>query len=44
MKAFVVEKVADRAFSCAIQEVPIPECDKDEVVIKTTCEPRVKVN
>ena len=36
MKAFVVEKVADRAFSCAIQEVPIPECDKDEVVIKTT--------
>lgn len=36
MKAFVVEKVADRAFSCAIQEVPVPECDKDEVVIKTT--------
>ena len=36
MKAFVVEKVADRAFSCAIQEVPVPECNKDEVVIKTT--------
>ncbi len=36
MKAFVVEKVADRAFSCAIQKVPVPECDKDEVVIKTT--------
>ena len=36
MKAFVVEKVADRAFSCAIQEVPVPECTKDEVVIKTT--------
>ena len=36
MKAFVVEKLADRAFSCAIQEVPVPECNKDEVVIKTT--------
>ena len=36
MKAFVVEKLADRVFSCAIQEVPVPECDKDEVVIKTT--------
>ena len=36
MKAFVVEKLADRAFSCAIQEVPVTECTKDEVVIKTT--------
>ena len=36
MKAFLVEKVADREFSGAIQEVPVPECNKDEVVIKTT--------
>lgn len=36
MKAFLVEKVAEREFSGAIQEVPVPECNKDEVVIKTT--------
>ncbi|MGP4863512.1 YhdH/YhfP family quinone oxidoreductase [Psychrobacter sp. T6-5] len=36
MKAFLVEKVADREFSGAIQEVPVPECNKDEVIIKTT--------
>lgn len=36
MKAFVVEKTAERAFSCAIQEVPVPKCNQDEIVIKTT--------
>ena len=36
MKAFLVEKVAEREFSGAIQEVPVPECNKDEVIIKTT--------
>ncbi|SJN21981.1 YhdH/YhfP family quinone oxidoreductase [Psychrobacter sp. JB385] len=36
MKAFLVEKVAEREFSSAIQEVPVPECNKNEVIIKTT--------
>jgi acrylyl-CoA reductase (NADPH) len=36
MKAFIVEKVADREFSGAIQEVPEPKCAEDEVVIKVT--------
>ena len=36
MKAFLVEKVAEREFSGAIQEVPVPECNEDEVIIKTT--------
>lgn len=36
MKAFVVEKVADREFSSAIQEVPVPKCDNDEVLIKVS--------
>ena len=36
MKAFVVEKVADREFASAIQEVAIPECNADEVLIKVS--------
>ncbi len=36
MKAFVVDKVADREFSSAIQEVSAPKCGENEIVIKTT--------
>jgi len=36
MKAFVVEKVADREFSSSIQEVSKPKCGEDEVLIKVT--------
>lgn len=36
MKAFVVEKTADREFSSDIQEISIPKCGEDEVLIKVT--------
>ena len=36
MKAFVVEKIADREFSCDIKEVSIPKCSENEIVIKVS--------
>lgn len=36
MKAFVVEKIAERAFLGAITEVPVPTCGENEVVIKVS--------
>ncbi|MGM8886820.1 YhdH/YhfP family quinone oxidoreductase [Psychrobacter sp. 1U2] len=36
MKAFVVKKSEDKNFSSSIQEVPVPKCGEDEVVIKAT--------
>jgi putative YhdH/YhfP family quinone oxidoreductase len=36
MKAFVVEKIADREFSSGIQEVSEPKCAEDEVLIKVS--------
>jgi len=36
MKAFVVEKIADKKFSSQIREVPIPKCEENEVVIKVS--------
>lgn len=36
MKAFVVEKIADREFKAEIQEIPEPKCAEDEIVIKVS--------
>jgi NADPH:quinone reductase-like Zn-dependent oxidoreductase len=36
MKAFVVEKIADREFSSGIQEVSEPKCGENEIIIKVT--------
>ncbi|WP_121627762.1 YhdH/YhfP family quinone oxidoreductase [Poseidonibacter antarcticus] len=36
MKAFVVKKIADREFEADIQEVEIPKCADDEIVIKVS--------
>lgn len=36
MKAFVVEKIADKEFSADVREVSAPVCGEDEVVIKVT--------
>ncbi|APW64359.1 oxidoreductase [Poseidonibacter parvus] len=36
MKAFVVEKIADREFKADIQEVSMPKCENDEVIIKVS--------
>ncbi|MEN2750923.1 YhdH/YhfP family quinone oxidoreductase [Psychrobacter sp. FBL11] len=36
MKAFVVEKSEDKTFSSSIQEVLVPQCGEDDVVIKAT--------
>ncbi|MGM8872537.1 YhdH/YhfP family quinone oxidoreductase [Psychrobacter sp. 2Y5] len=36
MKAFVVKKSEDKKFSSSIQEVPVPQCGENEVVIKAT--------
>ena len=36
MKAFVVEKIADKKFSSQIREVPIPKCEENEVIIKVS--------
>jgi len=36
MKAFVVEKIADKEFSSDVREVSIPKCEENEVVIKVT--------
>ena len=36
MKAFVVEKIADKKFSAQIREVQIPKCEENEVVIKVS--------
>ena len=36
MKALVVEKVADREFKADIQEISMPKCEKDEVIIKVS--------
>ncbi len=36
MRAFVVEKIADKEFSADIREVSVPVCGENEVVIKVT--------
>lgn len=36
MKALVVEKIADREFRADIQEISMPKCEKDEVIIKVS--------
>lgn len=36
MKAFVVEKVEDKNFSCGIQDIPNPIIEDNEVLIKAT--------
>ena len=36
MKAFVVEKIADKEYSSDVREVSIPKCEENEVVIKVT--------
>jgi len=36
MKAYVVEKIADKKFTSSVQEVDIPKIKKNEVLIKTT--------
>jgi len=36
MKAFVVEKIGDREFASDIQDVPMPKCGENEVLIKVT--------
>lgn len=36
MRAFVVEKVADKEFSADVREISAPVCGEDEVVIKVT--------
>ncbi len=36
MKAFVVEKIADREFASDIKEVSMPKCDENEVLIKVS--------
>ena len=36
MKAFLVEKTADKEFVSDVKEVPIPKCAENEVVIKVT--------
>lgn len=36
MKAFVVEKIADKEFSADVREVSIPKCEENEVVIKVS--------
>ena len=38
MKAYIVEKVADKKFESGIQEIDIPEIEENEVLIKTTLE------
>ena len=36
MKAFVVEKIADREFAADIQEISVPKCEENEVLIKVS--------
>lgn len=36
MKAFVVEKIADKEFNSQVKEVPIPKCEDNEIIIKVT--------
>jgi len=36
MKAFVVEKIADKKFSSKVREVAIPKCEENEIVIKVS--------
>ncbi|MDD2895082.1 MAG: YhdH/YhfP family quinone oxidoreductase [Aliarcobacter sp.] len=36
MKAFVVEKIADKEFTSGIQDICTPKCEENEVVIKVT--------
>ena len=36
MKAFVVEKIADKEFTSGIQDICIPKCEEKEVVIKVS--------
>ncbi len=36
MKAFIVEKIADREFEANIQEIAKPKCAEDEIVIKVS--------
>ena len=36
MQAFVVEKIADREFKGRVQEMSVPKCEENEVVIKVT--------
>ncbi len=36
MKAFVVEKIADKEFTSGIQDISIPKCEEKEVVIKVS--------
>jgi acrylyl-CoA reductase (NADPH) len=36
MKAFVVEKIADREFLAGIKDFPMPKCEDNEIVIKVT--------
>ena len=36
MKAFVVEKIADREFSSGIQDIEKPICGENEIIIKVT--------
>lgn len=36
MRAFVVEKIADKEFSADVREISAPVCGEDEVVIKVT--------
>ncbi len=34
MKAFVVEKTSDNTFEGSVKEIPIPQCEENEVLIK----------
>ena len=36
MKAFLVEKTAEKEFVSDVKEVPIPKCAENEIVIKVT--------
>lgn len=36
MKAFIVEKIADKEFSAQVKEIPIPQCEENEIIIKVT--------
>ncbi len=36
MKAFVVEKMSDKVFEGRVQELVIPKCEENEVIIKVT--------
>lgn len=36
MKAFVVEKIEDKKFSCGVQNIPNPSIEENEVLIKAT--------